>query len=131
MTLLFVGFAAPIVFGVVYNSARIALAERARELATMRMLGFFRMEVSYILLGELALLTAIAVPPGCLGRLSAGLEADRGAVERDVPPAAVRDQGELRLRVFWLSALTVLVSGLAVAWRVFRFDLIGILKIRE
>ena len=65
MTLLNVAFATIITFGVVYNNARISLAERSRELATMRMLGFSRLQVSYILSGELALLTSIAVPLGC------------------------------------------------------------------
>ncbi len=53
---------ATIVFGVVYNSARIALAERGRELASLRVLGFRRSEVAYILLGELAVLDAAGHP---------------------------------------------------------------------
>jgi putative ABC transport system permease protein len=52
-------------FGVVYNSARISLAERGRELASLRrVLGFTRGEIAYILLGELALLTLAAIPVG-------------------------------------------------------------------
>jgi len=51
-------------FGVVYNSARIALSERGRELASLRVLGFTRGEIAYILLGELALLTLAAIPVG-------------------------------------------------------------------
>lgn len=58
------GVAAILIFGVVYNNARISLAERARELASMRLLGFSRLEVSYILLGELTLLTLAATPLG-------------------------------------------------------------------
>ena len=57
-------FAATIAFGVVYNSARIALSERGRELASLRVLGFTRGEISYILLGELMLLTLAAIPIG-------------------------------------------------------------------
>ena len=53
-------------FGVVYNSARIALAERGRELASLRVLGFTQGEVSYILLGELAVLTVVSLPVGVL-----------------------------------------------------------------
>ena len=49
-------------FGVVYNSARIALAERGRELASLRVLGFTQGEVSYILLGELAVLVIVSIP---------------------------------------------------------------------
>ena len=55
-----------ITFGVIYNSARINLSERARELASLRVLGFSKGEVSYILLGELALIVLIAIPPGWL-----------------------------------------------------------------
>src|SRR5579859_2406379 len=57
-------FAIVIAFGVVYNSAKIALAERARELATLRVLGFTRAEVSAILLGEVGVLAAPAIPLG-------------------------------------------------------------------
>ena len=51
-------FAGIIAFGVVYNSARVSLSERSRELASLRVLGFTRGEISLILLGELAMLTA-------------------------------------------------------------------------
>lgn len=53
-----------IAFAVIYNNARIALAERMRELATLRVLGFTRSEVSWILIGEIMLLTAAAIPIG-------------------------------------------------------------------
>ena len=53
-----------IAFAVIYNNARIALAERMRELATLRVLGFTRFEVSWILVGEVALLTFVAIPIG-------------------------------------------------------------------
>lgn len=61
-----IAFAGIIAFGVVYNSARISLSERARELASLRVLGFTRSEAAYILLGELALLIFVALPIGCL-----------------------------------------------------------------
>ena len=51
-------------FGVVYNNARISLAERARELATLRVIGFSRREVGAVLVTELVLLALIAVPIG-------------------------------------------------------------------
>jgi putative ABC transport system permease protein len=62
----YVGFAGAIVVGVVYNSARILHSERAHELATLRVLGYFRGEVVLVLLGELALLVLLAVPLACL-----------------------------------------------------------------
>ncbi|MBK1672793.1 ABC transporter permease [Ectothiorhodospira shaposhnikovii] len=58
--------AGSITFAVVYNSARIAFAERARELATLRVLGLSRGEVSWVLIGEMALLTLLAIPMGWL-----------------------------------------------------------------
>ncbi len=59
-------FAGVIAFGVVYNAARVSLSERSRELASLRVLGFTRAEISLILLGELALLTTAALPVGAL-----------------------------------------------------------------
>jgi len=59
-------FAGVIAFGVVYNAARVSLSERSRELASLRVLGFTRAEISLILLGELALLTLAALPIGAL-----------------------------------------------------------------
>jgi len=62
----YVLFGSVIAFGVVYNAARVSLSERERDLASLRVLGFTRGEVAYILLGELALLSALALPLGCL-----------------------------------------------------------------
>ncbi|MDI5920336.1 ABC transporter permease [Halomonas sp. LR5S13] len=64
VALIFVTVAGSIAFGVVYNNARIAFAERAREMATLQVLGYTRAEVSRILLGEIALLTLVAIPLG-------------------------------------------------------------------
>lgn len=57
-------FASLISFGVIYNTARIALSERGRELASLRVLGLTRKEVSYLLFGELGLVTLLAIPLG-------------------------------------------------------------------
>ena len=56
-------------FGVIYNSARIALAERGRELASLRVLGFTQGEVSYVLLGEQAVLVLLSIPLSFCRRL--------------------------------------------------------------
>ncbi len=64
MIFFFVLFATIIAFGVVYNAARISLSERSRELASLRVLGFTRAEISFILLGELAVVTLLAIPLG-------------------------------------------------------------------
>ncbi|MCW1383899.1 ABC transporter permease [Novosphingobium sp. KCTC 2891] len=66
MIVFYIGFASAIAVGVVYNSARILYSERAHELATLRVLGYFRSEVGLVLLGELALLVVASVPLGCL-----------------------------------------------------------------
>jgi putative ABC transport system permease protein len=122
--------AGSIAFGVVYNSARIALTERARELATLRVLGFSRSEIGYILLGELALLTAAAIPPGfIIGRvLIAYIVAGTDSDLYRVPLVIVRD-------VYAFAAVAVMVSalfsGLIVARRLVQLDLIAVLKTRE
>jgi putative ABC transport system permease protein len=59
-------FATIVAFGIIYNSARISLSERSRELATLRVLGFSRGEVGAVLVGELVLLTLVALPIGLL-----------------------------------------------------------------
>ncbi len=59
-------FATIVAFGIIYNSARISLSERARELATLRVLGFTRGEVGAVLVGELVLLTVVALPIGLM-----------------------------------------------------------------
>jgi putative ABC transport system permease protein len=62
--MIYLTFATAVAFGIVYNSARISLSERARELATLRVLGFTRGEVGAVLVGELVILTLIALPAG-------------------------------------------------------------------
>lgn len=63
---MYASFAAIVAFGIIYNSARISLSERQRELATLRVLGFTRGEVGAVLVGELVLLTLAALPLGLL-----------------------------------------------------------------
>ena len=57
-------FACIIAVGVIYNAARIALSERSRELATLRIIGFTQREIAFILLGEQGVLTLMAIPVG-------------------------------------------------------------------
>jgi putative ABC transport system permease protein len=66
MTLFNIAFSGLIAFGVVYNTVRIAFSERARELASLRVIGMTRGEVGYILLGEVAVVVLLALPIGCL-----------------------------------------------------------------
>ncbi len=124
------GLAGAITFGVVYNSARITLSERSRELASLRVLGFTRGEIGYILLGELALLTLAAIPLGFLvGRwLSAHFIANIHQELFRVPLVLNADTFALAALIVLLSAL---VSGLIVRRHLDRLDLIAVLKTKE
>jgi putative ABC transport system permease protein len=126
----FVVFSATLACGVAYNAARIALAERARELATMRVLGFSRREVEYILVGEIGVLTFSALPLGAvIGWLLArwlvrAFETDLYRVPFVVDPSTF---GWAVLGGF----LATLAAVLLVRRRLDRLDLIGVLKTRE
>jgi putative ABC transport system permease protein len=123
-------FATIIAIGVVYNNARIALAERAWELASLRVLGFTRGEVSAFLLGELALEIALATPLGMI--LGYGLaftivnliKTDEFYFPLVIQPAT-----------YAFAALSVVVAGgisaLIVRRRIDTLDLVGVLKTRE
>jgi putative ABC transport system permease protein len=119
-----------IAFGVVYNSARIALSERSRDLASLRVLGYTRGEISYILLGELGVFTLAGVPFGFLiGReLCRYIATKLGSDLYRVP--LVLDPG-----TYGFAAAVVLVSacvsGLVVRRRLDRLDLVAVLKTRE
>ncbi len=123
-------FAGIIAFGVVYNAARISLAERSRELASMRVLGFTRREVSAILLGELAVLTTVAIPPGIL--LGHALS---GVISTAFSSEVMRFSIDVSARMAAWSALTVIVastfSGLVVRRRVDHLDMVAVLKAGE
>jgi putative ABC transport system permease protein len=123
-------FAGVIAFGVIYNSARIALSERDRELASLRVLGRTRGEIAYILLGELALLTLIAIPIG-LGLGSIAASGLAKSLETDLyqfPFIMGRRTLGLAAAIVLFSAV---ISALIVRFRLARLDLIGVLKTRE
>ena len=129
-TTVLVTLASIIALAIVYNGARIALSERGRELASLRVLGFTRREVSTMLLGEQALVTVLAVPVGwALGFGACALV------------SALYDTDLMRMplvvvpRSYVFAALTVAVatflSGLVVVRRIDRMDLVAVLKTRE
>lgn len=126
----FIVFACALAFGVTYNAARISLSERGRELATLRVIGFSRAEISYILLGEIALLTFVALPLGCLaGYLLASLIVRAFETELYRVPLVI-----LASTYGWailIGALATAVSALLVRRRLDRLDLIAVLKTRE
>jgi putative ABC transport system permease protein len=123
-------FSVIIAVGVVYNSARITLTERSRELASLRVLGYTRGEISYILLGELALLTGLAIPLGLwVGRelcayIALNLQNDLYRVPLILEPHTYAFATLVVL-------ITALVSGLLVRRRLDRLDLIEVLKTKE
>ena len=119
-----------IAFGVVYNSMRIALSERNRELTSLRVLGFERGEVAYILLGELALLTLVAIPIGML--IGYGLCAYL-AFQFDTD--LYRIPLVLGINVYAFAALIVIVSSVISAIMIWRnlahLDMVAVLKSKE
>jgi putative ABC transport system permease protein len=123
-------FAATIAVGVVYNSARIALAERAWELASLRVLGFSRAETSTFLLGELAVEVAIGIPLGLWAGyglavfLTGQMQSETFRIPVIIAP-----------KTYVLATVAILLSGvlsaLIVRRRIDRLDLVGALKTRE
>jgi putative ABC transport system permease protein len=126
----FVVFACALAIGVIYNATRVALSERGRELATLRVLGFTRWEISYILLGEAALLMLVALPFGCLAGLglvwvmAQSFETELYRLAFVIYPSTY---GKAVLIVLAASA----VSAALVRRRLDRLDLVAVLKTRE
>lgn len=130
MRLFNIGFATVIACGVVYNSARIALAERSRELASLRVMGFTRGEISTILLGELGVLTVVALPLGiAMGTgfayfLTTTLDTELFRIPLIIDPTT-----------YAFAVIVVLVasvlSGLIVRRKLDHLDLVAVLKSRE
>jgi putative ABC transport system permease protein len=130
VTLFNTGLAALIVLGVVYNSARISLSEQARDLASMRVLGFRRGETAFVLLGELALLVLMSLPIG----IAMGISLSRYVAERfsadlyTIPfgiHVATLAEGTLVVMA------AALVTSLVIRIRVDNLDLVQALKTRE
>jgi putative ABC transport system permease protein len=122
--------ASTIAVGVVYNTARITLSERSRELASLRVLGYTRGEVSYILLGELALLVFVSLPVGFgIGYLLAGVLARSAQTELFRIPLVVEPSTYAFAAAVVLSATAI--SALLVRHKVDHLDLVEVLKARE
>ncbi len=122
--------ACAIAFGVVYNSARIAFSERRWELSSLRVIGYTRGEISYILLGELGMITVIAIPVGFLvGYWLCAYIAHALASDLFRVPLYIE------MKTYAVAAAVVLasasVSGLIVRRRVDTLDLVEVLKTRE
>ncbi|MFN7003185.1 MAG: ABC transporter permease, partial [Roseinatronobacter sp.] len=130
MVLIYTAIGVLISIGVVYNAARIQLSERSYELASLRVLGFSRAEVGYVLVGEMMLLTLLAIPAGWgLGVFLAQGMAD--AISTDL----IQIPFHLTRRTYALAALAVFIAALGsvlmVRRRLDRVDLAMALKARE
>lgn len=130
MVVVYVTLAVVIAFGVLYNSVRIQLSERARELATLRVLGFTEEEIARVLLSELAALTLIAIPLGwALGYGFSSL------LIRSFSSDLYRVPFAIYAATYAKASLVVLVSAIASALivrrRVARFNLVAVLKTRD
>ncbi|MBW2509503.1 MAG: FtsX-like permease family protein [Deltaproteobacteria bacterium] len=131
MTLIMTLFAIAIAISIVYNNARVSVSMRARDLATLRVLGFTRGEISAILLGEQAVQIAIAIPLGLLlGTLGA-----KALIASWADPEIFRIPFVISNQTYAFAVAVVLFSGIASALLVRRkldkLDLIGVLKTRE
>ncbi|MDP1571090.1 MAG: ABC transporter permease [Vicinamibacterales bacterium] len=122
-------FAGIIAFGVVYNAARVSLSERSHELASLRVLGFTRTEISMILLGELAVLTTLALPAGSVLGVGLGWLIATGFTSEvfRIPFMASWPAHAWT----WLTVIAAAaVSGLAVRRRLDHLDLVAVLKLQ-
>ncbi len=124
-------FATIIALGVVYNSVRIALSERAHELASLRVLGFTHREIAAMLLGEQALLTLAALPAG----FAVGFAIVYAVVSAMNRIETFRLPLFVALQAFAFAAIVVMLaaalSGLLIWGRLKRLDLVAVLKTRE
>ena len=127
---LYLTLAVIVAFGVVYNSARIALSERGRDLATLRVVGFTQREVEGVLLGELVLLILAALPLGLL--FGKGLAT---FIIETVRTETVRLPLQISLKTYTMAVLVVLAASCAsflVVGRMLRkLDMVGVLKARD
>ena len=128
--MIYLVFATVVAFGVVYNNARISLAERARELATLRVIGFSRREVGSVLITELVILALIAVPLGLL--VGTGFAS---GILREVNTETVRLPLVLTASNYAFAVLVVTIasslSALVVLRKLSHLNLIGVLKAPE
>jgi putative ABC transport system permease protein len=114
----------------VYNGARIALSERGRELASLRVLGFTQREISVMLVGEQALLTLAAVPLGFgIGYFLCWLIVH--AIDTELMRLPLVLSSRTWTLAFLITVGAAFLSSLLVQWRLRHLDLIEVLKARE
>jgi putative ABC transport system permease protein len=130
MASIYTSLAAIIAFGMVYNSARISLSERARELASLRVFGFSEGEVLWTLLLELALLCLVAQPLGwVIGYNLAWI------MKTNLAGELMRVRLVVEPLTYVIASAVVLtaavLSALVVRERVNKLDLVAVLKTRD
>jgi putative ABC transport system permease protein len=127
---MFVVFSCLMAGGVAYSAARVTFAEQERDLATLRVLGFSRREVSYVLLAEIGALLLVALPAGAvLGTLLSRWLMTQFQTELFTFPYITRAAAYGQSALFVVAA--VVGAALAVRRGVDRLDLVGVLKSRE
>lgn len=127
---IYFSFSVIVAFGVVYNSARIALSERSRDLATLRVVGFSIREVAGVMIGELVVLTAVAIPLGLWigGHLSNFIVQAASTETIRLPLILTHETYATAILIVLLSAG---VSFYVVSRRIRKLDLLGVLKASE
>jgi putative ABC transport system permease protein len=126
----YVIFATIIAFGVVYNSVHVTLSERSRELATLRVIGFTRREVSFMLLGEIAALTLVAIPLGLLfGYWLAALMMYALQTESQRFPLIIEYSTYAFAAIVVVTA--TIASSLGARRKLDKLDLVSVLKSRD
>ncbi len=130
MRKLYFTLAVIVAFGVVYNSARIALSERSRDLATLRVVGFTQSEVAGVLLGELSILVLSALPVGLLfGRGLTMFIMGSFSTETVRMPLAI-NSGTYSIAI--IVVLSAACASFAVVSRMLsKLDMVGVLKARD
>ncbi len=123
-------FSVIVAFGVVYNSARIALSERSRDLATLRVVGFTNREVAGVMISELAMLTAAALPLGLwIGGRMADFLVRTASTETIRLPLILTHQ--TYATAIFIVLLSAGISFYIVSLRIRQLDLLGVLKSGE
>jgi putative ABC transport system permease protein len=125
-----VGFACVIAFGVIYNGARIALSERGRDLASLRVLGFSKGEVGAMLLGEQGVLTLASIPIGFSGGWALSLWIAR-LFDSEVYRIPLVISGRTFAISFFVIAIAAAFTAALVQRRIRGLDLVEVLKTRE
>jgi putative ABC transport system permease protein len=130
VTLVYAAFAMMVVFGVTYNSGRIMLSERARDLASLRVLGYRRGEVAYVLIGSLLVITLVATPLGIgFGVALARMLMERFSGDLFIIPFGLQPATVARGVLILLVAVGI--TALLLKNRIDRLDLVEVLKTRE